>query len=312
MGIILFFISISELLLPSGIQILKDENCRIQEVSVGIELSPSAKINSVGRGFFEKNGYNYFYLKDLDSLATLARFIGLLSQNKIFSIKNENGPTNLLRLTLNDMNGNSSPIISITIGITGKINEEKIINIVKMIPDTLVSNSNTYYNLKRVVGKHIYPGTENFIANISPSPFSEDFCAFLVFLKLMNNRNLKIKFSPETAPSPFLIYVSKDKIKSIFTKPKKNEIKRAVQEVSNWIEILSLKKNRSRCLILTYSMGIEENAFKDWLKELTQLEDIEVQKAWEKYLTDGFVASLDSSLKKKIKKLFPESSINLE
>ncbi|MEJ2568847.1 MAG: hypothetical protein P8Z50_08285 [candidate division WOR-3 bacterium] len=59
-------------------------------------------------------------------------------------------------------------------------------------------------------------------------------------------------------------------------------------------------------------MGIEENAFKDWLKELTQLEDIEVQKAWEKYLTDGFVASLDSSLKKKIKKLFPESSINLE
>jgi glutaredoxin-related protein len=312
MGIILFFVSISELLLPSGIQILKDENCRIKEVSVGIELNPSAKINFAGKNFFEKTGYNYFYLKDMDSIATLTRFIKLLSQNKIFSQRNEDGPTNLLRLTLNDINGNSSPIISIIVSITGKISEEKIIDIVNLIPDTLISNSNAYYNLKRVVGKHIYPGKENFIANISPSPFSEDFSVFLVFLKLMNNRNLKVRFSPETAPSPFLIYVSKDKIKSIFTKPQKNEIKRAVQEVSNWIEILSLEKNKSRCLILTHSMGIEKIVLKNWVKEMRGLEDIEVQKAWEKYLTDGFVASLDSSLTERIKKIFPESAINLE
>jgi hypothetical protein len=312
MGIILLFIAISELLLPSGIQILKDENCKIQEVSVGIELSPSAKINSIGRNFLEKNGYNYLYLKNLDSLATLARFIDLLSQNKIFSVKNGNGPTNLLRLTLNDLNGNFSPIINITVGITGKINEKKIIDIVNTISDTVISNSNAYYKLKRVVGKHIYTGTENFVANISPSPFSEDFCAFLIFLKLMNNRNLKVKFSPETAPSPFLIYVSKDKISSIFSKPGKNEIKKAVREVSNWIEVLSLEKNRSRCLILTHSMGIEKNTFNNWLSELKQLEDVEVQRAWEKYLIDGFVASLDSSLRRKIKELFPESSINLE
>jgi hypothetical protein len=310
MGIILFFISISELLLPSGIQILKDENCKIQEVSVGIELSPSAKINPIGKNFFEKNGYNYFYLKDLDSLVIFARFIDLISQNKIFSQRNEDGPTNLLRLTLNDINGNSSPIISITVSITGKISEKKIIDIVNLISDTLISNSGAYYNLKRVVGKHIYPGKENFIANISPSPFSEDFCAFLVFLKLMNNRNLKVRFSPETAPSPFLIYVTKDKIKSIFTRPQKNEIKRAVQEVSNWIQFLSLEKNRSRCLILIYSMGIEKSVFENWLKELKNLEDAEVQKAWEEYLTDGFVASLDSSLRVRIKKLFPESHIN--
>jgi len=312
MGIILFFISISELLLPSGIQILKDENCLTQEVSVGIELSPSAKINPVGKSFFEKTGYNYFYLKNLDSIATLTRFINLLSQNKIFSERNENGPTNLLRLTLNDLNGNPSPIISITFGITGRIDEEKIIDILKMIPDSLISNSNTYYALKRIIGKHIYPGTENFIANISPSPFSEEFCAFLVFLKLMNNRNLKIKFSPETAPSPFLIYVSKDKIKPIFTKPQKNEIKRAAQEISNWIEALSLEKNRSRYLILTYSMGTGNNAFTNWRKKLNRLEDVEVQKVWEKYLIDGFVASLNSSLRPRIKKLFPESHINLE
>jgi len=312
MGIILFFVSISELLLPSGIQILKDENCRIKEISVGIELKPSAKINSVGKNFFEKTGYNYFYLKDMDSTATLTRFIKLLSQNKIFSQSNEDGPTNLLRLALNDLNGNSSPIISITVGITGKINEEKIVDIFNFIPDTLISNSGSYYNLKRVVGKHIYPGKENFIANISPSPFSEDFRVFLVLLKLMNNRNLKVRFSPETAPSPFLIYVSKDKIKSIFTKPQKNEMKRAVQEVSNWIEILSLEKNKSRCLILTHSMGIERIVLENWVKEIKELEDVEVQKAWEEYLNGGFVASLDSSLTERIKKIFPESAINLE
>ncbi len=309
MGVILLFLSISELLLPSGIQILKDERCNIQEVSVGIELSPSAKITQEGRKFFEKSGYNYVYLKDLDSLSTLARFITLLSQDKIFLKDDENGPTNLLRLALNDMNGNSSPVISITLGITGKINENKIIELVKMIPDTMISNSSIYYKLKRVIGKHIYKGRENFIANISPSPFSDDFCAFLVFLKVMNNRNIKVKFSPETAPSPFIIYVSKDYIQKIFVKPKKNEIKKATQEVSNWLVTLSLKKNRSRFLILTYSMEIEKSTLKNWLEELKILEDIKVQKVWEEYLMDGFVASLDLYHTKKIKRIFPESAI---
>lgn len=309
MGVILLFLSISELLLPSGIQILKDERCNIQEVSVGIELSPSAKITQEGRKFFEKSGYNYVYLKDLDSLSTLARFITLLSQDKIFLKDDENGPTNLLRLALNDMNGNSSPVISITLGITGKINENKIIELVKMIPDTMISNSSIYYKLKRVIGKHIYKGRENFIANISPSPFSDDFCAFLVFLKVMNNRNIKVKFSPETAPSPFIIYVSKDYIQKIFVKPKKNEIKKATQEVSNWLVTLSLKKNRSRFLILTYSMETEKSTLKNWLEELKILEDIKVQKVWEEYLMDGFVASLDLYHTKKIKRIFPESAI---
>jgi len=312
MGIILFFLSISELLLPSGIQILKDEKCPIQQISVGIELCPSVKINTIGKNFFEKNGYNYFYLKNVDSLCILEQFIKLLSHNEIFSVNNKNGPANLLRLTLNDLNYNSSPIISITIGITGKMNEKKIIDMVNKIPDTMISNFNTYYQLKRVIGKHIYSGRENFIANISPPPFSDDFCAFLVFLKLMNNRNLKVKFSPETAPSSFLIYVSEDKIKSTFVKPGKNEIKRAVREVSNWIKTLSLNKNRSRFIILTYAMGIGENTFKDWLKELKHLEDIEIQKIWERYLIDGFVASLNSSQIRKIKKIFPESAINIE
>lgn len=309
MGVILFFLSISELLLPSGIQILSDESCRVQEISVGIELSPSARISQIGKEFIEKNGYNYFYLKNIDSLGTFARFLNLFSQNKIFSVNEENGPTNLLRLALNDLNGNSSPVISITLGITGKINEGKIIYLLNMIPDSLISNSNTYYQLKRIIGKHIYPGKENFIANISPPPYSEDFCAFLVFLRLMNNRNLKVKFSPETAPSPFLIYLSKDKFKRIFIKPEENEIKKAVQEVSNWIKALSLKKNRSRFLILAYSMEIEEKTFKEWLEGLQELEAINVQKIWEKYLIEGFVASADPYHKRKIRKFFPESAI---
>ena len=144
---------------------------------------------------------------------------------------------------------------------------------------------------------------------ISPSPFSDDFCAFLIFLKLMNNRNLKVKFSPETAPSPFLIYVSKDKIRKIFVKPKKNEIKKSVQEVSNWLTALCQEKNRSRFLILSSSMGIEKNTLKNWFEELKKLEDLEVQKVWRKYLIDGFIASLDSHQTKKIQKLFPESAI---
>ncbi len=309
MGVILFYISISELLLPSGIQILNDKRCKIQEVSVGIELCPSAKINKDARSFFEKNGYNYLYLKNLDSLSTLARFVDLLSQNKIFSGGDENGPTNLLRLALNDLNGNSSPIISITLGITGRINENKIIDLLKVIPDTIISNSNAYYKLKRVIGKHIYSGSENFIANISPSPFSDDFCAFLVFLRFMNNRNLKVKFSPETAPSPFLIYFPKDKLSRIFAKPRKGEIKKAAEEVSNWLMTLTLEKNRSRFIILTYSMGTEENTFKKWIEELKSLKDIKVQKIWREYLTEGFVASLDYDNTKEIKKLFPESAI---
>ncbi len=309
MGVILFFLSISELLLPSGIQILKDERCKTKQISVGIELSPSAKINQNERRLFEKSGYNYFYLRDVYSLSTLNRFVTLISQDKIFLNDKENGPTNLLRLALNDVNGNSSPVINITLGITGRINENEIIDMVNMIPDTMISNSNTYYKLKRVIGKHIYPGKENFIANISPSPYSEDFCAFLVFLRLMNNRNLKVKFSPETAPSSFLIYVSKDKISKIFVKPAKSEIKKAVQDVSNWLTALCQENNRSRFLILTFSMGIEKNTLKNWLEELKNLEGIEVQKVWEKYLIEGFVASLDSYHTRKIKRIFPESAI---
>lgn len=309
MGVILLFLSISELLLPSGIQILKDKRSKTKKISVGIEVSPSAQISQEGRRFFEKSGYNYFYLKDLDSLSTLARFITLLSEDKIFANENETGPTNLLRLALNDLNGNSAPVINITLGITGRINEKQIINLVNMIPDTMISNSSTYYKLKRIIGKHIYPGSENFIANVSPPPFSDDFCTFLVFLKVMNNRNLKVKFSPETAPSPFLIYVSKDKISKIFVKPKKNEIKKATGEVSNWLKTLSLEENRSRFLILSYSMEMGKKSFKDWLKELENLEDIKVQKVWKKYLIDGFVASLDSYHIRKIKKAFPESAI---
>ena len=309
MGVVLLFLSISELLLPSGIQILKDERCKVQEVSVGIELSPSARITRQGRSFFEKSGYNYVYLKNIDSLSTLARFINLLSQDRIFLKDKENGPTNLLRLALNDMNGNSSPVISITLGITGRLNENKIIELVNMIPDTMISNFSTYYKLKRVIGKHIYKGRENFIANVSPPPFSDDFCAFLVFLKIMNNRNLKVKFSPETAPSPFVIYISKDNMRNIFVKPKKNEIKKAAGEVSKWITTLNLEKNRSRFLILNYSMGIEKNTLKNWLKELKTLEDIKVQKVWKEHLVDGFVASLDPYHTRKIKRIFPESAI---
>jgi hypothetical protein len=309
MGIILFLFSFSEVLLPSGIQILKDGKCKNKQISIGLELSPNAKINYDVKGLFEKSGYNYFYLKNIDSAEALYNFATLLSQNKLFSHKNENGPTNLLRLVLKDFNGNGSPIINLTVGITGTISETKIINLFNKIPDTIISNSDNYYKLDRVVGKHIFPGKENFIANVSPSPFSEDFCTFLVFIRLMNNRNLRVRFSPETAPSPFIIYVSNDKIKNIALKPKDKEIKKAIRDVSNWINTLSLTENRSRFLVLSSSMGVEQNTFKNWLKELKRIESNDIKKVWKKYLLDGFVASFDSKSIKIMKKLFPESNI---
>ena len=309
MGIILFLCSISELLLPSGIQILKDSKCKKEQISLGFELNPNAQINNDVGKLFEKSGYNYFYLKNIDSAKSLSDFIILLSENKLFSQKKENGSTNLLRLVLKDFYSNGSPVVNLTIGITGRISETKIINLVNTIPDSLISNTNNYYKLDRVVGKHIFRGNENFIANISPSPFSEDFCTFLVFIRLINNRNLKVKFSPETAPSPFIIYVSGNKIKNIAIKPKNAEIKKAILDVSNWLNTLSLVQNRSRLMILSYSMGLEQNTFENWLKEVKRIAPEDIEKVWKKYLLYGFVASLDSKSIQLTKKLFPESNI---
>jgi hypothetical protein len=309
MGIILFFFSISELFLPSGVQILKDENCKKDKISVGIELSPAAKIAENRRNLFQKSGYNYVYLKHIDSAASLYDFVSLLSKEKIFFAEKEKGPANLLRLVLNDFNVNSSPVINITFGITGKIDENEIIELAKMIPDSIVSNSTAYYKLDRVIGKHLYLGEKNFIANISPSPFSDDFCAFLVFLRLMNNRKFKVNFSPETAPSTFVIYVSEDKINLLTEQPGGDEIGEAISDVSNWLAVLSLEENRSRFLILTASMGVEEKTVKKWPRKIKNLKESDIRYVWKKYLISGFVASLDTTLIRKVQQIFPESDI---
>jgi hypothetical protein len=309
MGIILFFFSISELLLPSGVQILQDVNCKVDKISVGLELNPAAKIAQDKINLFEKSGYNYFYLKGIDSFKALSDFVSLLSEEKIFFVEKEDGPTNLLRLVLNDFSANSSPVINITVGITGKIDETEIIELAKMIPDSVISGSSTYYQLDRVIGKQLYHGDKNLIANISPPPFSDDFCAFLVFIKLMNNRNLKIKFSPETAPSPFIIYLSEDKISLLAEQPEKNEIEKAISDVSNWLTVLSLQENRSRFLIFTASMGVEEKIVKKWPQEIKNLKESDIRYIWKKYLISGFVASFDTTLIQKVQEIFPESDI---
>jgi hypothetical protein len=309
MGIILFFFSISELLLPSGVKILIDENCAKNQISVGFELTPNTKIEQNSRNLFEKSGYNFYYLKNADSLKVLSRFISLISSEKIFHIEREEGPINLLRLVLNDFDANSSPVLNITFVITGKIDENKILELTKSIPDSIISNSTTYYKLERVIGKQLYRGEKNFIANISPSPSSDDFCAFLVFLKLMNNRNFKVTFSPETSPSPFLIYLSDEKTSLLREEPGEKEIKKTISDVLNWMNHLMLGENRSRFLILTASMGIEENTFKNWTRELKYLEASKVRKIWEKYLISGFVASLDTNLIRRVQEIFPESNL---
>lgn len=309
MGVILFFLSVSELFLPSGIQILRDENCRVERITVGIEINPAVKLSRKGKKLFKGSGYNYFYLRDVDSLETLTRLVSLISSDDIFSIKKKNNSTNLLGLVLNNFTGDESPIVSITLGITGKIDEKKIIDLLKVLPDSMISNSTAYYKLGRVIGKHIFYGKENFLANISPDPLSSDFSAFLVFLRLMNNRKLRVRFSPETAPSPYLIYLSKDKVHKLMTKPTRQEIKKATSDVLSWLNNLLLEKNKSKKLVLTASMGIKIGYLNQWIKELKNLKESKVKEIWEDYLISGFVASLDSLFIRKIHEHFPECYI---
>ncbi|MEO0292754.1 MAG: hypothetical protein ABIN61_00840 [candidate division WOR-3 bacterium] len=309
MGIINFILSISELILPSGVQIFKDEECSVPKISVGFELSPIAKIIQDKIDLFERDGYNYYYLKNPQSIYSFSEFISLLCKGEIFFVEKIEEPINLLRLVLKDFPHCSSPIVNLSIGITGDINEEEVIELARLIPDSIISLHNSYYNLERVFGKHIYRGKENFIANFSPPPYSEDFCSFLVFLKVMNNREFRVRFSPETAPSPFFIYLSIEKVPFLTLYPSEKEIKRAALDLLGWVVSLTKEESRSKLLVFMASMGVEMDTFKNWILELESLEEEKVINMWKRYLMDGFVACCDSILIKKLKEVFPESEV---
>ncbi len=307
MGVILLFLSLSETLLSSGVRILKNENIKTCQITVGLEINPNTLISEKGRGLFIKRGYNYLYLKDADSLVVLSRFVDLLSKDSLFYLKEVRSHANLLRLVLKEYSGNASPVVNITVGISRIVDENFITVLFNSIPGSIISNS--YYTLKPIQGKHIYPGDEDFIANISPSPFEDDFLPFLVCLQVIQDRGFRVKFSPETAPSPFLIYPGRESVFPLIISPETEEIKRAVHKVYRWMKGLLQEENGTKLLVITAGIGIDMDKFNGWLKELQNIEIEQIQRVLVRYLLDGFVSSASPELSSELTSLFPEAEV---
>ena len=226
MGIILLLINFSEIILPSGVRIVKDQTNLNSQIAVGLEINPDVTLMNKALELFNKKGYNYLYLRDADSLQQLKKFVRLLLKDSLFKKEDSKLHHNLIRLALLKFKGNISPIINITVGITGNVDENYIADLFSIIPDSAISNLTDYYTLKPIQGNHIYFGEENFIANISPSPGDIEFIPFLLCLQILKNRGFDIDYSLESAPSPFLIYIKEKNIESLFIKPEKEEKKK--------------------------------------------------------------------------------------
>jgi hypothetical protein len=309
MGIVLILFSLSETLLPSGIKIIRDEPNLSKQISLGLEINPHSFLSIKARGLFTKRGYNYLYLKNADSLPILLRFVHLLSMDSLFYPRATESPMNLLRLALRDYGGNTSPVINVTVAITGRVDEYYIMDLFSSIPDSVISNISNYYTLKPLQGKHIYYGNEDFIANISPNPDDDGFLSFLVCLQIISDRGFDVEFSPETAPSPFVIHVNENDVGLIFKKPVVKEVKKGINQVYNWMESELDDRNRSQLLIMGAEMGINKEKFRNWAKSLSYLTIPQLREIWERYLLDGFISSSSQETCSLLIQLFPEAEI---
>ena len=309
MGIILLLINFSEIILPSGVRIVKDQADLNSQIAVGLEISPDVIFMKKALGLFNKKGYNYLYLRDADSLKQLRKFIRLVLRDSLFRKEDSKLYHNLVRIALLKFKGNISPIINITVGITGNVDENYIADLFSVIPDTAISNLTNYYTLKPIQGNHLYFGEENFIANISPTPSDIEFISFLVCLQILKNRGFDIDYSPETAPSPFLIYSEEENIESLFIKPEKEEIKKGLSQIKNWIKQEVNEPNYSKMLIQIAMMGVREDIFFDWLKILEYITQKQIILVWNRFLIDGFISSGTSEFIDAIKNIFPQAEV---
>lgn len=309
MGIILYLLYFSEILLPSGVRIIKDESNLSTQISVGLEVNPLVSFRDKAEGLFIKRGYNYLYLRNADSLPILKQFVHLLTQDSLFDIMDSKNPDNLLRLTLLTFGGDISPVVNVTVGISAGVDENFITELFSLIPDSVISDVTNYYTLKPLQGKHIYYGDINFIANISPAPNDDEFLSFLVCLQIIQNRGFDIDFSPETAPSPFIINIFGENIESIFIKPEVEELKKGTGQLYRWIESELKESNKSKMIILSAMMGIKEDKFFNWMDNLEYLTLQQLWKVWKRYLIDGFISSGDLKSRDALIKLFPEAEV---
>ncbi len=309
MGIILIILSFSEILLPSGVRIVMGKSNLPAQISVGLEVNPSISFSEKARGLFTKRGYNYLYLKNADSLPRLKQFAHLLSKDSLFYMDKVQTPTNLLRLALLDYGGNISPVVDVTVGFTGRIDENYIIDLFSLIPDSIISNVSNYYTLRPLQGKHIYYGDKDFVANISPAPHDNEFLPFLICLQIIDNRGFKVQFSPETAPSPFIINDTGFDVGLIFSEPETEEMRIGGNQVKEWMRIEFNNSNRSRMLVLITEMGLSEDEFLNWMKDLQYLTLDRLKEVWERYLLDGFVSSGSPEFCNLLIKLFPEAEV---
>ncbi|MCK4528864.1 hypothetical protein KAW18_15960 [candidate division WOR-3 bacterium] len=307
MGIILLFFCISETLLPSGIRIIKEDNYSAPRISVGLEIRHGTVLYPTATKLFKERGYNYLYLKNADSLPILIRFLDLLSKDSLFYLKKNHSKMDLLKLVFMDFGGNASPVVNITVGITGRVDEQYIAELFSNIPDSIIPNIHNYYALEPLQGKHIYCGDANIIMNISPQSYEKVFLPFLVCLQIIGNRGFPIDFAPETAPSPFLVHIPGDNIESLFTTPTPEEMKRASNQVYNWMEGQLIR--RASMLVLLTLLGINDKKFKEWMEDLQYPDYVQLQMVWERYLMDGFISSATPSLCSLLVRLFPEAEV---
>lgn len=309
MGITLLLINFSEIILPSGVHIVKDQANPNSQIAVGLEINPDVIFMKKASGLFNKKGYNYLYLRDADSLNQIRKFIRLLLKDSLFKKEDSKLHHNLVRIALLKFKGNTSPIINITVGITGNVDENYIADLFSIIPDSAISNLTNYYTLKPIQGNHIYFGEENFIANISPAPSDIEFIPFLLCLQILKNRGFDIDYSPETAPSPFLIYLKEENIKLLFIKPEKEEIKKGLSQIKKWIKKEVNESNYSKILIQVAMMGVREDIFFDWMKRLEYITQKQIILVWNRFLIDGFISSGTSEFIDSILNIFPEAEV---
>jgi len=309
MGITLLLINFSEIILPSGVRIVKDQTNLNSQIAVGLEINPDVTLMNKALELFNKKGYNYLYLRDADSLQQLKKFVRLLLKDSLFKKEDSKLHHNLIRLALLKFKGNISPIINITVGITGNVDENYIADLFSIIPDSAISNLTDYYTLKPIQGNHIYFGEENFIANISPSPGDIEFIPFLLCLQILKNRGFDIDYSLESAPSPFLIYIKEKNIESLFIKPEKEEIKKGLSQIKNWIKKEVNESNYSKMLIQITMIGEGEDIFFNWMKRLEYITQKQIIMVWNRFLIDGFISSGTAEFIDAILNVFPEAEV---
>lgn len=306
MGVILLLISFSEIILPSGIRVSKGNGDKHYEIAIGVECKFGTVLYPGWNKHLRRSGNNYFVMT-VDSLEVLERFVHDVSVESLFYYENDIPDLNLMRLAMNSVGWENSPIVNITVGLSGNIDDKHVLSLLKKIPDSVISRSESYINILPFGGKYVYIGDRNFIANVSPPPYDRDFIVFITLLDILKRRKVKVNFSPETAPSLFFMYPDFKRLNLVLKLPEKKETKKAVYDVKKWLKRRLTR--RARLTVMLSSMGITENDIERWIEELPHIENKEYRRVWERYFIRGFISEVSSENCSLLIKKFPEAEV---